>query len=876
MKLFYPFIFILILFSCSTEKNTLINRTYHSTTARYNGYFNANELLKDALTSYQNNRKEDYYTLIPLNPLPNEEEVKGLLPAIDTAISKCTKVIGKHSMPTASEPVKKKDEFNTWIDENWLTIGYSNFYKRDFEKAEKSFKYVNKFFQNDPSSFTASIWLAKTYIQINDFNQASIILLELEKKKEKLEAEKTAQKSEQNSNLKKNKNSKKDKKAVFTTQDKFLFEKTKAELAILQKDYSKAIEFLENALKHTKNSKEKGRIHFVLAQLNATSQKYDIAKTHYSKCLKYNIPFEMHFNARINRAIMGGDEKIKKELHKMLRDEKNIEYKDQIYFALADIALKEPNLEKGIELLHQSVIYSFTNTRQKAQSYEKLGDLSFSSRNYIKSQKYYDSCVKVMPSTYPNADGLKNKAIKLKDLVVAVETAAFEDSVQRISKLSKEDQLAFAEKLIKKMAEDEKKRKEQEAIRLREIQSQQALTNEPVSGNKFFWNSPKLKSEGLEIFKKQWGSRENEDDWRRSEKMPVIKNSSNPNDSLGAIENQVVENGTVTPEKLLSNIPNSDSTFEASTQRMLSAYYEAGLIYKDLLNEIGLATKQFETILNHKAKSDFNLLALYQLYKINENTNQEKANEYRNEILASYPESDFANYLRDSDYFLKKKAIDQLAEEDYLKILDRYNRGLYSLVLSSADQVIENEKKNQFRSKYMLLKAMSIGQTTHNKSQMLPVLSQLIKEYPNSPEEKRAKELLEINEKGYSTYQEKEFTNKSIFTYKENETHYVLVFLEKEINASTAKARVADFNKDIFSKERLSVNPSIFNSNQNILIIKDMTESVALDYIKTFKKTKKLMEVQKMKIMAINQENMKLLFETNKLTEYESFYAEFY
>ena len=44
-----------LLVACSTQKNAFLNRTFHGMTAKYNGYFNANELLALSLTSsYEN------------------------------------------------------------------------------------------------------------------------------------------------------------------------------------------------------------------------------------------------------------------------------------------------------------------------------------------------------------------------------------------------------------------------------------------------------------------------------------------------------------------------------------------------------------------------------------------------------------------------------------------------------------------------------------------------------------------------------------------------------------------------------------------------------------------------------------------------------
>ena len=62
---------IAVLFACSTENNSLLNRTYHSTTARYNGHFNATELMRIAMKTYTDSRKEDFYNVLPVNPLPS-------------------------------------------------------------------------------------------------------------------------------------------------------------------------------------------------------------------------------------------------------------------------------------------------------------------------------------------------------------------------------------------------------------------------------------------------------------------------------------------------------------------------------------------------------------------------------------------------------------------------------------------------------------------------------------------------------------------------------------------------------------------------------------------------------------------------------------
>ena len=74
----------------------------------------------------------------------------------------------------------------------------------------------------------------------------------------------------------------------------------------------------------------------------------------------------------------------------MLKDAKNAQYKDQIYYAMANLELNRNEKELGISYLTACAFYSNGNARQKAMAYEKLGDISYADRNYVSAQKYYD------------------------------------------------------------------------------------------------------------------------------------------------------------------------------------------------------------------------------------------------------------------------------------------------------------------------------------------------------------------------------------------------------------------------------------------------------------------------------------------------------
>ena len=134
----------------------------------------------------------------------------------------------------------------------------------------------------------------------------------------------------------------------------------------------------------------------------------------------------------------------------------------------------------------KSAFYSTSNKRQKSMAYEKLGDLSYSNKQYVPAQKYYDSCAKFMPENYPNGDAIKNKAIKLDKLVKAVEIITFEDSVQMIAMMDEKERIDFLENVVEQIKKREAERKEMEAqklIALQQIQQNNESQN-AFSGNK--------------------------------------------------------------------------------------------------------------------------------------------------------------------------------------------------------------------------------------------------------------------------------------------------------------------------------------------------------------------------------------------------------
>ena len=79
-KILYLIAFLAVATSCSQEKNTIVNRSYHNVTARYNGFFNGRLALQDAYRSMKENHQEDYTSLLPIFISSKDEVVQRGMP----------------------------------------------------------------------------------------------------------------------------------------------------------------------------------------------------------------------------------------------------------------------------------------------------------------------------------------------------------------------------------------------------------------------------------------------------------------------------------------------------------------------------------------------------------------------------------------------------------------------------------------------------------------------------------------------------------------------------------------------------------------------------------------------------------------------------
>ncbi|MCK5839055.1 MAG: tetratricopeptide repeat protein, partial [Bacteroidales bacterium] len=640
-----------------------------------------------------------------------KENSNSLNPYMDRAIEKGTLVIQRHSMYFNDK------EYVKWIDDSYLLIGMSYFYKHEYNMAKRTFDYMIKRFQDDPIKYDAMIWLADTYIQLEDWDKAQSLLDLVQSKtlKEPVSRQAEARLS-----------------AVY------------ADFYIKQDLYNQAITPLENALSENRNKLLLTRMEFILGQIYQLNKDYEAATEYYTKVIKRNPPYEMSFNAKINLAqsydvSTGNSKLVIKKLEKMLKDEKNIEYQDQIYYALAEIAIREGNDTLAIQYYKTSVSTSLTNNYQKAISALKLADLYYSYPDYIFAQAYYDSSMMFLPSDFPNYEGIASKTETLTELVTNILIVQEQDSLQDLARMSEADRNAVIQEFIAAYREEEKKKKQEEMQRQQNLamtsQSFQTKQNvQRLSGGKWYFYNPSTLSYGYTEFIKKWGNRKLEDLWRIKNKQMISYGYDDEITELDTTRSDSTKSfiaDPLKPEYYLQNLPMTPELMEASDVMLAEALYKSGYIYKEGIYDFPNALNAFDEYIERFPDKGHVLESYYHLYKIYEQQDNEEQLEYiRNIMVRDYPDSDYAKIIIDPDYNLVLLAHKNKAASLYEETYQAYMNEQYLMVEIYTDEAISSyaEDKNLI-PKFEYLRTLAKGKTDGTDS-LIFGLQDIITRYP--------------------------------------------------------------------------------------------------------------------------------------------------
>jgi len=842
VSLFYLALASVLLVCCSPAKNTPIHRGYHNLTAKYNVYFNGNEAFKSGMQNIYSAHDENFALILPVFVYSDKEAALTSYADMNRVIEKSEKCMRKHSI-SAKPKTKKgkklsdkdkafqnKNEYVKWIDNAEILEGKAKTIKQDYFAAIEQFTHIVHQYDEQDTKTEAYIWLARCYTEMEKYPQAddfiSTITGDMSKVSRKMEAP---------------------------------LAQTQADILLRQGRYADAIPFVETAVKKIRRDKrEKIRLMYILAQLYQFNEDSRRASEWYQKVIDKNPDYQYVFNARINKASLyssesGGSAALQRELTKMLKDDKNTDYLDQIYYALGNIAYNEMRDDDALWYFKQSIAASTTNDNQKSISYLAVADIYFDKPDYRNAQLYYDSAMVNLPHEYPDYQNIRRKSENLTDLVNCIETIQTQDSLQKLAKMSEEERNKVIDKKIQevKNAEQAEKNRENEAKNELAQAQQMSRQNTQTGGKWYFYNQSSL-SLGQDEFRKKWGSRKLEDNWRRSNKtvtewddVASTAETEEAEDAKKGLDNK-------SREYYLVDIPLTDSAFAVSEQKMEQAYFNLGVVYKDKFADYPLAIEAFNDYMKKYPQSENEVSAMFNLYKTYLlQKDYANADVYKKRIISEYPDTDYAKILNDPDYYKElekaESEINFMYQVTYRYFLNDECDNVYS-TFHYVDSLYPDSK---LMPKFALINTLCQGKSTDSLT-FEANLKAFISKYPKSEEAGYARDVIAaLNRKPHEVEEkteeellaEEELAAKaaydsldvSLFNYDANELHYYIAIVDKhKLEESRVRFGLIDFNDEYFDFMNFDVSATRLTEDYGIVMVEKFKNArMAQNYIES-------------------------------------------
>lgn len=841
------YIFIIFVFAFQeAQAQNFLSKLWHSSTSHYNYYYNAEVLLTDAQDASELAHKDNFKEILSLYAVADQAILKGNAAKMEEVQKKCSHVIDKHSK-------------GKWVDDSYLLMGNGHFYKGDFYSALEVYEYVAGTYKGSKAAAQAEINILKTYLQLKKYNDAEALYTKL--------------------NANKN----------FPLKLRNELNIAGAEVNIQQKKYPIAIKLLEITIPKTKGKNKKIRYNFVLAQLYALVKKNTESNERYRKVVKLNPPYEFAFNAKLNMA-KAINPKNRNEINQaiaslqdMLRDDKNIDFFDQIYFELGNLALLDKNEPQAISY-YANVLRSKSNDMPlKSSTYMALADLYFKNQDYVNAQVYFDSAARTVDKTNPNYDAIINKNKVLNELIKHLVTIKTNDSLLKLAENEK-----LREKTIDKLIKEEKEKAEEEKRKeeLQKINQQNIIQNggSPIVNTTFPFYNQAARTKGLQDFQRIWGNRELLDFWAISSNKSVIwgkiDKEQKTNDYGSETKNKLLASAPEERKKYYENIPFTKDDKQKLKDALAESYFLGANVYYQNLKEYDKAKKMLEELVSKYPKSKYELNAYYLLAKIYaEKNNKEKVKLYTDLIRKSDSSSNFLAILEnketnDSSKINVNKADDEV-HKLYVEAYSAYQNNNFTQVLMLKKDNDSKFPGNPLQVNFDYLEALSLAKIGNAKD-FETKLTAIVDNYPETPIGKQASQTLQLLKKKNapeSTTEKAPNANK--YTFDKNANHFFILILPKGIGVDKMKASFSSYHRTNYPADELQITTSFLGSSPVLIVNNFKTISDIKDYLNLAKNNNNILEDLKTKepqMFIISTENYTILSKDKILDDYITFY----
>ena len=856
MKLLSPLIFyiglffLLLVWSCSPKNNAVLNVHWHNLTAHYNAYFIAKEHMKAMEQEIIKSQQHNYDKVLKIFPPLDSSIINSHKKGMEDCIEKAAMVIQRH-------------ENSAWVDDAYLLVGKARYYRKEFEHAIETFKYLNINSKDKNVRHHALILLMRVFIDHNEINNAIAVTDFL--KKEKNISDQNLQR-------------------LYLT-IAYFYERNN--------DFNNVAKYVERAIPYLSNKEEKAKYHFILGQIYQNKNNETKSFKNYRIVLKSSPSYEIFFYTKLNMAQVWklantkDLQKVRKYFHKLLKDKKHKDFKDKIYYEIANFEYKNEHIKEALENYALSVQNSTSNQRQKGLSYLSMGRIYYEDiKEFELSQAYYDSTIQVLPKDHEGYESIRKRKEALDRFVENLNTLHLQDSLITLAKMDSSSLSQFLDRVLAAKREE----KEKEA---KEIKRKSRFTRFENEGNLFgpsdntnstwYFYSPIAISQGTNEFIKKWGDRKLEDNWRRALKEAPIE--------IAETKTNEIEESTVLPAKgkdtgadsekeaLYKTIPFSEEDMSKALKMIEQSLYNLGEIYTFGLEEKDNGLETFNTLLVRFPETEYRAEVLYRLYILYKEKGDLQNSEIpKQELLDLYPNTTYAKLILNPNYLEEARkalaATKRIYEISYL----HFKENKLDSTLDHIRNGLENFAENEYTDNLSLLRAMVFG-----KWGILPLYKESLKEFIIKFPESELIEKAEFLLAGAEAFEEKYYYESEATKFAAESSgnqSFVMIFRKSDKITEKLISKISKFNLKEFPDTNLKIKTRPLGKTRlitQILIFKSKTG--AMEYHDKLKAENSLWkEFSKCEIhkFVANKPNVEILIKSKDINAYKAYFERNY
>jgi len=344
-------------------------------------------------------------------------------------------------------------------------------------------------------------------------------------------------------------------------------------------------------------------------------------------------------------------------------------------------------------------------------------------------------------SDYPR---IQKRSEVLDELIVSYTQAQLQDSLQKLSHMTEAEQRAIVDKIIADLVEAEKAdsvKQAEEALAIargddgpRSVNTANMLGGGGTQKAEWYFYNPQLVKQGQQEWRRRWGTRPLEDNWRRKNKQVVVSDElfaqgdgegETSADSLAtdstAVAAPKIETDTHKPEYYLQQIPRTEQDFAASDslwrEAMVALYY----IYRDKLEDEELAQETLRALDarfgNHPS------------------------------VLAIHEDENLRALRHDEAYIARMRKM--LSDQDslYAATYAAYTKGQYAEVKANKNYMETTYPQSSLMPRFLFLNAVSVAKT-EGQPAFIVELQHLVSNYGSTELGTMAKDMLAMMGQG--------------------------------------------------------------------------------------------------------------------------------